>query len=88
MSYVNSIVAAALSLRENHRTDTEYEDALISKLFLFQFVNFYSSFFYIAFVAEYQPAPPDSHEDARFFFVLFYALLQMTGMSVTLDYLR
>jgi len=37
---------------ENHRTDTEYEDSLISKTFLFQFVNSYSSLFYIAFVAK------------------------------------
>lgn len=34
---------------ENHRTDTEYENALITKLFLFNFVNSYSSLFYIAF---------------------------------------
>eukprot|EP01035_Chromulina_nebulosa_P017328 gene17328-22872_t len=41
-----------LNDRENHRTDTQYEDAMVSKIFLFQFVNSYASFFYIAFIAE------------------------------------
>lgn len=34
---------------ENHRTQTQYNDALIIKLFAFQFVNNYASCFYIAF---------------------------------------
>lgn len=34
---------------EMHRTQTEFEDQLIFKVFIFQFVNFYSSIFYIAF---------------------------------------
>ncbi len=40
---------AGCYVTEMHRTQTEYEDALIVKSFLFQFVNFYSSIFYIAF---------------------------------------
>lgn len=32
-------VALALTERENHRTETEFEDALISKTFSFQFIN-------------------------------------------------
>ncbi|KTG46109.1 hypothetical protein cypCar_00030124 [Cyprinus carpio] len=32
-----------------HRTQTKYEDAFILKVFIFQFVNFYSSPVYIAF---------------------------------------
>jgi hypothetical protein len=35
---------------ENHRTDKEYENALISKIMLFRFVNNYTALFYIAFV--------------------------------------
>lgn len=77
-----------------HRTDTEFEDSMISKLFLFQvriafmhsykqpkflvkvtpllflffllgfqFVNSYASFFYIAFIAPYQPASPDAQDN-------------------------
>eukprot|EP00164_Ancoracysta_twista_P002959 GFYU01003941.1.p2 GENE.GFYU01003941.1~~GFYU01003941.1.p2 ORF type:complete len:695 (+),score=263.15 GFYU01003941.1:52-2136(+) len=42
-------VAFKLNKWENHRTDTEYEDALIGKIFLFQFVNSYNALFYIAF---------------------------------------
>ena len=34
---------------EMHRTQTEYEDNLTFKVFVFQFVNFYASIFYIAF---------------------------------------
>lgn len=32
------------------RTDTEYDDALIGKLFCFSFVNSYASLFFIAFI--------------------------------------
>lgn len=35
---------------ENHRTQSEYDDSLTLKLYLLQFVNFYSSIFYIAFI--------------------------------------
>jgi anoctamin-10/anoctamin-7 len=44
-------LAVILTKEENHRTDTMYEDAMIIKLFSFQFINSYASFFYIAFVA-------------------------------------
>ena len=36
---------------ENHRTQTEHNDAKILKSAIFSFVNTYVSFFYIAFVA-------------------------------------
>lgn len=35
--------------RENHRLESEYEESLIAKLFLFQFINSYAMLFYIAF---------------------------------------
>ena len=34
---------------EMHRTQTEYEDNLTFKVFVFQFMNFFASIFYIAF---------------------------------------
>lgn len=34
---------------ENHRTQTDYENRLIIKIFLFQFVNSYTSLFYVGF---------------------------------------
>jgi len=50
-------VASKLTDFENHRTDTEYENALIAKLFVFQFINSYASFFFLAFIAAYLPPP-------------------------------
>jgi anoctamin-10/anoctamin-7 len=47
---IYSDVALKLNNYENHRTDTEYEDALITKTFLFEFVNSFISLFYTAFV--------------------------------------
>ena len=37
------------TLKENHRTDTEYTNNLIIKIFAFYFVNSYTSLFYMAF---------------------------------------
>ncbi len=53
MNFIYSFLANALSERENHRTDTQFEDSMITKIFLFQFVNSYASFFYLAFLAKY-----------------------------------
>ncbi|GFN81556.1 anoctamin [Plakobranchus ocellatus] len=46
---VYDMLAIWLTNWENHRTQTRYDDALIMKLFAFQFVNSYASCFYIAF---------------------------------------
>ena len=35
------------------RTDTAYVDALISKMFIFSFVNSYASLFFVAFIKTY-----------------------------------
>lgn len=43
-------LARKLTDWENHRTQTMYDDALIVKLFAFQFANNYTTCFYIAFV--------------------------------------
>ena len=45
-------VVVFLTDAENHRTDTEYEDSMTVKLFVFQFVNSYASFFFLAFIAQ------------------------------------
>ena len=42
-------VAEWLTNLECPRTFTDYEDSYTSKVFLFQFINFYASLFYIAF---------------------------------------
>ena len=38
-----------LLILEMHRTQSEFDDNLTFKVFIFQFINFYSSIFYIAF---------------------------------------
>ena len=58
-NFLYSNVSTKLTDFENHRTDTLYEDSMITKLFMFQFVNSYCSFFYLAFVAPYRPTPSD-----------------------------
>jgi anoctamin-10/anoctamin-7 len=45
-------VAVRLNNRENHRTDTEYENSLIAKLFVFQFVNSFAALYYTAFIKQ------------------------------------
>uniref|UniRef100_A0A8C5CSP7 Anoctamin n=1 Tax=Gadus morhua TaxID=8049 RepID=A0A8C5CSP7_GADMO len=49
MGQVYTALAEQLTKWEMHRTQTEYEDAFTFKVFVFQFVNFYSSPFYVAF---------------------------------------
>lgn len=50
-NYIYQKVARSLTDMENHRVDTAYEDSLIVKLFVFQFINSYASFFFLAFIA-------------------------------------
>ena len=42
--------AVRLTEMENHYTDTQYENNLIAKVFLFQFINSYFYLFYVAFL--------------------------------------
>lgn len=43
-------LAVKLTDMEYHRTDSEHQNALTVKMYLFQFINYYSSSFYIAFI--------------------------------------
>lgn len=49
---IYSKVAVWLNDLEHHRTENSYEVALTQKLFWFNFVNYYSPVFYIAFLKE------------------------------------
>jgi len=51
-NFVYDMLAVKLNNWENYRTETEYEDALILKLFAYQFINYYISLFYVAFFKE------------------------------------
>jgi len=65
MEVVYSKLALYLNDLENHSTNTEYEDALIAKTFMFQFVNSYASLFYISYIKSpstgnvFGDCPPD-----------------------------
>jgi hypothetical protein len=50
LNYIYSYLAAYLTNLEFLRSQTEYDESLTLKIYLFQFVNYYSSIFYIAFV--------------------------------------
>eukprot|EP01091_Cochliopodium_minus_P011715 TRINITY_DN339_c0_g1_i4.p1 TRINITY_DN339_c0_g1~~TRINITY_DN339_c0_g1_i4.p1 ORF type:complete len:898 (+),score=254.62 TRINITY_DN339_c0_g1_i4:225-2696(+) len=49
LNQVYNLLAVKLNDMENHHTVTSYNDNLVIKTFLFQFVNSYTSFYYIAF---------------------------------------
>lgn len=62
MGAIYKIVVAMLNEYENHRTVTEYEDALIVKTFIVQFINTFTSLFFIAFG---QDLLSEAHEGVR-----------------------
>jgi hypothetical protein len=49
LNIIYGLVADKLNNWENHRTQSDWENALIAKTFLFKFINSYNSLFYIAF---------------------------------------
>jgi hypothetical protein len=49
LNFFYGMLAEGLNDWENHKTQTEYDDKLIGKTFLFQFINSYISLFYIAY---------------------------------------
>lgn len=51
---VFSSLARWLTNYECHKTDTQFEDSLTGKVFIFQFINSFTSYLYIAFFKEYQ----------------------------------
>lgn len=50
LNYVYDIIAVYLTELEMHRTQTEFDESLTIKIYLFQFVNYYTSIMYIAFL--------------------------------------
>ena len=47
--YIYEAIAIWLTERELYRTQTDFDNALTLKIYLFQFVNYYASIIYIAF---------------------------------------
>lgn len=64
---IYGMLATTLNNWENHRTETEYEDALIVKIFLFQFVNSYNSFFFLAFYKPISWGTTCADESSKFY---------------------
>jgi len=64
-NYIYEFLAVWLTEKELHRTQTSFDDALTIKIYLFQFVNYYVSIFYIAFVKGQFVGTPD--KKVRFF---------------------
>lgn len=50
LNYLYDYLAVFLTDLEYRRTQTEYDNSLSMKIYLFQFINYYSSLFYIAFL--------------------------------------
>lgn len=50
LNFVYDYLAVYLTDLEYRRTQTEYDESLTLKIYLFQFVNYYSSIFYIAYL--------------------------------------
>ena len=54
-------VAKWLTEKELHRTETEFQDSLILKNYLFEFITFYTSIFYVAFIKGQFIGTPDKY---------------------------
>merc|ERR1712159_539724 len=50
LNVVYKEIAQVMVGLENHRTDEEWENAIINKVFVFQFINSYFTLFYVAFL--------------------------------------
>lgn len=50
LNYVYDYIAHRLTEMELPRTQSEFDDSLTLKVYIFQFVNYYSCIFYIAFL--------------------------------------
>ena len=61
-NFLFSFVADELTKRENHRTQSGHDDSLVVKIFSLQFINSFTSFFYLAFLSEVLTASPNCGE--------------------------
>ncbi|XP_038105895.1 anoctamin-5 isoform X2 [Culex quinquefasciatus] len=58
LNYAYDYVAVYMTDIEYRRTQSEYNESLNLKIYLFQFINYYSSIFYIAFIKGKFPGYP------------------------------
>ena len=58
---IYDLIAIWITEMELHRTQTSYDNSLIVKIYVFQFISYYSSIFYIAFVKGQFIGTPDKY---------------------------
>merc|ERR550532_441460 len=58
---IYDLIAIWITEKELHRTQTSYDNSLIVKIYVFQFINYYASIFYIAFVKGQFIGTPDKY---------------------------
>ncbi|KAL4232704.1 Anoctamin-4 [Mactra antiquata] len=68
LNFIYQRIALGLTELEQHRTESEWEDAFTFKMFLFQFVNFYASIIYIAFLKGRTVGRPGAYDRTLFDF--------------------
>ena len=61
MNSLYTALATRINDLENHRTETQHEDKLIIKIFVFQFINSYFALVYLAFIKVSRHRPPLSY---------------------------
>ena len=84
-------IAYWLTEQELLRTQTEFEDSLILKMYLLQFVNHYASIFYVAFFkgkfigypGKYNRIFGYRQEEVRFSFIIIKPLLGIIGFFLS-----
>ena len=64
-NYIYEAMAVWLTEKELHRTQTDFDNALTLKIYLFQFVNYYASIFYIAFFKGLFVGTPNKYTRCR-----------------------
>ena len=77
MNFLYRYVAKMLNNWENYEYDSQYNDALTMKLYIFQFINSYSALFYIAF---FKTCPGDCMSELST--QLMYILILNTFLNI------
>eukprot|EP00638_Chattonella_subsalsa_P000362 CAMPEP_0117736288 /NCGR_PEP_ID=MMETSP0947-20121206/1832_1 /TAXON_ID=44440 /ORGANISM="Chattonella subsalsa, Strain CCMP2191" /LENGTH=899 /DNA_ID=CAMNT_0005551533 /DNA_START=287 /DNA_END=2986 /DNA_ORIENTATION=+ len=88
MNALYRAIAVILTDRENHRTDIMYQDALIAKIFVCQFVNSYANFYYIAFMMKLLPEERLEMLQSNLAIIFLTQLVIANIADVTLPFLQ
>jgi len=87
-------MAISLTNWENHRTETQHENALTIKIFVFQIVNSFYSLFWIAFLKEHFEGCPEGEicnymSDLRVQLSIIFAVnFMLNGVELAVPYMK